>query len=142
MRSDACGWARATDTTAATGPRIVINNTSSWCCGALADVSPQRYRKLACMVCMYTAECYWPGITEEKLQRAAARKMQAAEAVAQQGVRVRYLGAVLFPEDQVVLFEFDSVSADAVQRVSDQTELDVARIIASLRIQGSHQQAS
>jgi hypothetical protein len=87
------------------------------------------------MVPMYTAECYWPGVTEAKLQQAAARAMQAAEAVAQQGVRVRYLGAVLFPDDQVVLFEFDSASADAVQRVSERAELDVARIVASLRIQ-------
>jgi hypothetical protein len=62
--------------------------------------------------------------------------LQAAEATRGRGIWVCYLGAVLFPTDQVVPFEFDSVSPDAVQRVSERAEVGAARIVASLRLQG------
>jgi hypothetical protein len=86
------------------------------------------------MVRMYTAECYWPGVTEAKLREAGARASHAAEAVSREGVLVRYLGSVLFPGDEVVLFELDSASPEAVRRASERAELSVERIIEALRI--------
>ena len=62
------------------------------------------------MVRMYTAECYWPGVTEAKLREASARAAHAAEAVSHEGTLVQYLGSVLFPGDEVVLFEFGGAS--------------------------------
>jgi hypothetical protein len=88
------------------------------------------------MVRMYTAECYWPGVTETKLREAGARAAQAAEAVSRTGALVRYLGSVLFPDDEVVLFEFDGPSAEAVQQASERAELTVERIVESVRIEG------
>lgn len=90
------------------------------------------------MVRMYTAECYWPGVTEAKLREAGARAAQAAEAVSREGTLVRYLGSVLFPGDEVALFEFDGASPEAVRRASERAELSVERIVEALRIQGSN----
>ena len=90
------------------------------------------------MVRMYTAECYWPGVTEAKLREAGARAAHAAEAVSREGTLVRYLGSVLFPGDEVVLFEFDGASPEAVRRASERAELSVERIVEALRIQGSN----
>ena len=90
------------------------------------------------MVRMYTAECYWPGVTEAKLREAGARAAHAAEAVSREGTRVRYLGSVLFPGDEVVLFEFDAASPEAVRRASERAELSVERIVEALRMQGSN----
>ena len=94
------------------------------------------------MVRMYTAECYWPGVTQAKLREAGARAAHAAEAVSREGTLVHYLGSVLFPEDEVVLFEFDSASPEAVRRTSERAELGVERIIEALRIQGSNSNAA
>ena len=89
------------------------------------------------MVRMYTAECYWPGVTEAKMREAGTRAAHAAEAVSREGIPVRYLGSVLFPGDEVVLFEFDGASPEAVRRASERAELSVARIVEALRMQGS-----
>lgn len=94
------------------------------------------------MVHTYTAECYWPGVTEAKLREAGARAAQAAEAVSREGTLVCYLGSVLFPGDEVVLFEFDGASPEAVRRASERAELGVERIIETLRIQGSNSSAA
>jgi hypothetical protein len=94
------------------------------------------------MIRIYTAECYWPGVTEAKLREAGARASHAAEALSREGTLVRYLGSVLFPGDEVVLFEFDGASPEAVRRASERAELSVERIIEALRIQGSNSSAA
>jgi hypothetical protein len=80
----------------------------------------------------FVAECFWPGVNDADIEAADARARLSAEALAQEGDPVRYLGAVLFPSDEVVFFEFSSLSADVVRRVSEQAAIPFARIVESV----------
>jgi hypothetical protein len=80
---------------------------------------------------LYAAKCYWPGVTERALERAASR------AAAQGGARsplagpVRYLGSILFQDDELVLCLFDAASRDAVQRTTQRAGIPCDRVMAS-----------
>ena len=45
----------------------------------------------------YPAKCYWPGVTEHRVEQAAARA--AAEAASRTPSAIAYLGSILFPDD-------------------------------------------
>jgi hypothetical protein len=80
----------------------------------------------------FVAECFWPGVKEADIEAADARARLSAEALAQEGDPVAYLGSVLFPSDEVVFFEFSSLSADIVRRVSELAAIPFARIVESV----------
>jgi hypothetical protein len=80
----------------------------------------------------FVAECFWPGVREADIEAADARARQSAEALDREGQAVRYLGSFLFPSDEVVFFEFDAVSADAVRRVSERAAIPFERIVESV----------
>ena len=58
---------------------------------------------------LYAAKCYWPGVTERQVQQAAA--CAAAEATSGTASAIDYLGAILFPDDELVLCLFDAPRA-------------------------------
>jgi hypothetical protein len=78
------------------------------------------------------AECFWPGVNTADIEAADVRARLSAEALALQGDPVAYLGSLLFPADEVVFFEFSSLSADAVRRVSERAAIPFARIVESV----------
>ena len=82
----------------------------------------------------YMVECFWPGVTPELIEEAAARASRRAEELAQEGVSVRYLGSILVPGDEVVFFQLDGPSAEAVAGVAVRAELPFERVVESVRI--------
>ena len=80
----------------------------------------------------FVAECFWPGVNEADIKAAEGRARRSAEALADNGDVVAYLGSVLFPSDEVVFFEFSSLSADLVRRVSELAAIPFARIVESV----------
>ena len=87
------------------------------------------------MVRMYTAECYWPGVTEAKLRGERAHApCTPEEAVSREGTLVAVPRFGSFPGDEVVLFEFGGAPPEVVRRASERAELSVERIIEALRI--------
>jgi hypothetical protein len=77
---------------------------------------------------LYTAKCYWPGVTEEELRRAAAR---AADDSAERRP-VMYRGALYLPGDELVLCLFDASSRAAVKRSSERAGMPCERVIESV----------
>jgi hypothetical protein len=73
---------------------------------------------------LYTAKCYWPGVTESELERMAARASQESDAV--------YAGSLLFPDDELVLCLFDSASPMAVIRASEQSGIPCERVMGTV----------
>jgi hypothetical protein len=86
----------------------------------------------------YTIECFWVGLTETELARTDARVAASADAASREGSAVRYLGSLLFPGDEVVFFEFEAESAEAVRAVGEQARIPVERIVRSRRALGPH----
>jgi Protein of unknown function (DUF4242) len=80
---------------------------------------------------LYTAKCYWPGVTAGELEQAAER---ALEATAQTPSRSRpaYLGSILFPGDDLVLCLFEASSRAAVKRASDQAGIPCERVMDTI----------
>jgi hypothetical protein len=79
---------------------------------------------------LYTAKCYWPGITPSELTRAADRTLsQPRGLAARRRSRVSYLGSILFPDDELVLCLFDASSRAAVKRASERAGIPCERVM-------------
>lgn len=70
-------------------------------------------------------ERYWPGVTEADVR-------QAGTALRAAGDGVRYLGSILMPGDEVVLFRFDAASAQQVAASSEQARLRCDRVVPAV----------
>ena len=71
---------------------------------------------------LYTAKCFWPGISEPQVRRAAA----AAEQDADQAL---FQGALYLPGDELLLALFESSSRVAVKRASELAGMPCERVI-------------
>lgn len=65
----------------------------------------------------YAAKCYWPGVNETEFKAIAARASEDTSRDARHGVK--YLGSLLFRDDELVLCMFEARSPSAVKRASD-----------------------
>lgn len=74
----------------------------------------------------FIVERYWPGVTETELRLAAAALRAAG------GADIRYLGSILMPGDEVVLFRFDAVSAQQVAAGGEQAGLRCDRVVPAV----------
>ena len=83
---------------------------------------------------LYTAKCYWPGVTAHELAEASERVL---EATTQSKSRATYLGSVLFPGDDLVLCLFEAESRAAVKRASDEAGVPCERVMDTLWISPS-----
>jgi hypothetical protein len=77
---------------------------------------------------LFTAKCYWPGVTADELERAAERAL-AATAQTPSPSRPTYLGSILFPGDDLVLCLFEASSRAAVKRASDRAGIPCERVM-------------
>jgi hypothetical protein len=77
----------------------------------------------------FIAECFWPDVSPEQVgERAAQLQHDAA------GMSVRFVGAILVPDDDVVFYLFDDCSAAAVREVCRRAAIPVDRIVRSVRL--------
>ena len=83
----------------------------------------------------YLVECYWPGVSEEKLALASQRVRRAAYGLRRHGRELRFRGSILVPADETVFCLFDGVEAD-VRAVSEEAGMPFERVLESLRIDG------
>jgi hypothetical protein len=79
---------------------------------------------------LYTAKCFWPGLTEGELRLAAARVADPdGEA------RASFRGALYLPREELVLCLFESVSREAVKRASEQAGMPCERVIETVWVE-------
>ncbi len=74
---------------------------------------------------LYTAKCFWPGVTEDELRLAAAR---AGGDIEGRPLTV-FRGALYLPGDELVLCLFDSASRSSVKRASERAGMPCERVI-------------
>jgi hypothetical protein len=96
----------------------------------------------------YLVECYWPGVSAEKLAAAAERAQKAAAHLRSRGRELHFRGSILVPVDETVfyLFDgdeefylFDGDEAD-VRAVSEYSGVPFERILKSLPIHGQEEE--
>ena len=80
---------------------------------------------------LYTAKCFWPGVTEDKLQLAAARARSESRR------DIAYRGALYLPGDELVLCLFDASSREVVKQSSERAGMPCERVIESIWVRAS-----
>jgi len=84
---------------------------------------------------LYTAKCFWPGVTESTLRSAAAR----AERLSEEQPRTIFGGALYLPGDELALCLFDSSSRGDVRNASDRIGIPCERVIETVWIAATRQ---
>jgi hypothetical protein len=77
---------------------------------------------------LYAAKCFWPGVTEDDLRRAAARARENADP----GARAVFRGVLYLPGDELALCLFDAESRAAAKRASERAGMPCERVIESV----------
>jgi hypothetical protein len=80
---------------------------------------------------LYTAKCFWPGVTEDKLRLAAARAGNESG----QEPRASFQGALYLPGDELVLCLFESFSRGRVKRASERAGMPCERVIETVWVE-------
>jgi hypothetical protein len=70
---------------------------------------------------LYTAKCFWPGVSEEALRLAARRAGSLGGA--------DFRGALYLPADELVLCLFEAGSRASVKRASELAGMPCERVI-------------
>ena len=73
---------------------------------------------------LYTAKCFWPGVTDDDLRIAASRAdspLETSDAV--------FRGALYLPDGEIVLCLFDSPSRASVKRACEGAGMPCERVI-------------
>src|SRR5436305_11045294 len=78
----------------------------------------------------YAAKCYWPGVNETEIETIAARATENSSRDARHGAK--YLGSLLFLDDELVLCMFEAPSASLVKRASEQVGIPCERVMGSI----------
>jgi Protein of unknown function (DUF4242) len=78
----------------------------------------------------YLAEVYAPEATE--LTELAGQVRTAAEALARDGIAVRYLRSILIPEDETCFHVLEAPSTEAVAETGSRASLTFSRIVEAL----------
>lgn len=74
---------------------------------------------------LYTAKCFWPGVTEEDLRLAAAHARR-------DGAVARFEGALYLPADELVLCLFEAASPAGAKEASERAGLPCERVIETV----------
>lgn len=82
------------------------------------------------MASLFLVECFWPGVTRAQVEAANSRAREAA--LHRMGSSLRFIGSLLVPGDEVVLFQFSAGSSEEVVRTSREAELPFDRVAESV----------
>jgi hypothetical protein len=78
----------------------------------------------------YAAKCYWPGINQTEVNAIAARATAHSSRDARHGAK--YLGSLLFRDDELVLCMFEAPTPSAVKRASERAGIPCERVMHSI----------
>jgi 3'-phosphoadenosine 5'-phosphosulfate sulfotransferase len=82
----------------------------------------------------YVVECYSPGVDREAVALTGDRATSAAAELSRQGRPVEYVGALLFPQDEIVFHLFRASGPDAVREASRGARVEFERVVESVPV--------
>jgi hypothetical protein len=77
---------------------------------------------------LYTAKCFWPGVTEAELRVAIGRAAEESR----MGRRALFRCALYLPRDELVLCLFESSSPATVKQASERAGMPCERVIETV----------
>lgn len=80
---------------------------------------------------VYAAKCYWPGVTAHEAAEVDDRAARETADMARDGVRIRYLGSMVFPKDDLVLCLFESAARADVLVATKRAAVPCERLMES-----------
>jgi hypothetical protein len=80
------------------------------------------------------AECFWPGVTEQRLADAGASAHRAARGIGSEGRVARYLGSILMPVDEIAFCLFEADSLETVGEVGRRASIPFERVVEIVRL--------
>ena len=80
----------------------------------------------------YLVEVYLPGSCRQEAREAARRARAAAEALARDGRRIRYVRTTFLPDDETCFHVFEAASAEVVEEAAGRAGLARARIVPAV----------
>jgi len=80
------------------------------------------------------AECFWPGVTTQKVADAGERLWHATQEIASDDGIARYLGFILIPSDEIALCFFEAASIDLATEVNRRAVIPSERILEVVRL--------
>lgn len=86
----------------------------------------------------YLVEHYQPGLDPEGLQAYATRVQTAADALRQEGARVRSLRCTILPGDEALLCLFEAESEQLVRAIYTRAALGFDRISEAISLDDPH----
>jgi hypothetical protein len=81
---------------------------------------------------LYTAKCFWPGVTEDDIRVAAGR----AGSPAGERRQAIFRGALYLPGDELVLGLFEASSRACAKRACEDAGMPCERVIETVWIDG------
>jgi hypothetical protein len=82
----------------------------------------------------FMAECFWPGVTEEKVAEAGERMRRAALGLTKRGRASHYIGSILVPVDEIALCLFAAPSAAAAAELNETAAIPFERILRIVQL--------
>ena len=82
----------------------------------------------------FMAECFWPGVTVQKVADAGQRLRHASQATSPDGSLARYLGSILVPSDEIALCLLEAASIDVATEVNRRALTPSERILEIVRL--------
>jgi hypothetical protein len=82
----------------------------------------------------FMAECFWPGVTAQKVADAGDRVTQATHAISRDESYARYLGSILVPTDEIALVLLEAASLAAATELAQKAAIPSERILEIVRL--------
>ena len=80
------------------------------------------------------AECFWPGVTTQRVAEAGESLRQSARAINSEGRLARYIGSILIPTDEIALCLFEATSLEIASEVNRRAGIPSERILEVVRL--------
>ena len=81
----------------------------------------------------YLVECYWPGVSHEKLTDAVGRIAEAVSGLRSQGRELMFLHTILVPADETVFWLFGGSEPD-VREATMRARVPYERVLESMQV--------
>jgi hypothetical protein len=82
----------------------------------------------------YIAECYWPGVTVDRVTSASRRAADTARELTAHGRFVELRDSWLVAEDEAAFLLFEGGSVEDVRLASERAGVPFERVVAAIRI--------
>ena len=82
----------------------------------------------------HIAECFWPDLQEELVERAAKRIMTSTAELTRAGTTVNLTSTIVLPRDEVVLYLFNG-SGEAVRAACLRANVAFERVVEAVELE-------